>query len=60
MVAGLTSKLNILQQSPQDFLPPEAPQPAALSWINGFLPAVTCEQPPNTAGLYFGTLSAGR
>lgn len=33
MTAGLTSKLNILQQSPHDFLPPENPQPAAPSCI---------------------------
>ena len=36
MAAGLTSKLNILQQSPHDFLPLEAPQSAApicIKWI---------------------------
>jgi uncharacterized protein len=32
MAVGLTSKLNILQQSPHDFLPPGAPQPTAPSW----------------------------
>ncbi len=34
MAVGLTSKLNILQQSPHDFLPPEVHQPTATSWTH--------------------------